>query len=85
MMKEQITEEILDFIADDVTFGDNFAIAIDRNDGTAELIDIDAPGYDPDDDPRDVYPAMDLVRMSATEPGTWEPDPEAITEIINIK
>lgn len=79
MLNNKITEAILDFIADDVTFGDNFIIAVDRAAQTVELIDADET--DTDDDPRDLYQAMDLVRMSATEPGTWEPDPEAIAEI----
>lgn len=29
----------------------------------------------------DYYPMMDLVKMSASNPGQWEPDTDAITDV----
>ncbi|MCM1483866.1 MAG: hypothetical protein NC043_05985 [Muribaculaceae bacterium] len=81
MLKESLESAIREFIADDVTFGDNYVVAVDREAGTAVLIDADAAGDALDDDPRDIYPAMDLVRMSETNPGQWEPDPDAMAEV----
>lgn len=71
-----LTELVDDYIAHDEAYSDDVQLEI--NTVTWEM-DI----ADPENDlPNcDYYPMMELVRMSATDPGRWEPDREAIADV----
>lgn len=73
---ERITETVKDYIAGEEGYSDDVQLEI--NTMTWEM-DI----ADPENDlPEcDYYPMMDLVRMSVTEAGKWEPDEEAIESV----
>lgn len=73
---ERITTLVEDFIADEENYSDDVQLEINTTDWTMDIAD-------PENDlPEcDYYPIMDLVKMSGTQPGTWEPDREAIESI----
>ncbi|MDE5886933.1 MAG: hypothetical protein K2J48_07010 [Muribaculaceae bacterium] len=67
---------VKEYIADEEAYSDDVQLRINT---TNWQIDI----ADPEDDlPNcDYYPIMDLVSMSTTAPGQWEPDEDAIAEV----
>ena len=67
---------VKEYIADEEAYSDDVQLRINT---TNWQIDI----ADPEDDlPNcDYYPIMDLVSMSTTDPGQWEPDEDAIAEV----
>ncbi|MDE6009710.1 MAG: hypothetical protein K2G90_10935 [Muribaculaceae bacterium] len=67
---------VKEYIADEEAYSDDVQLRINT---TNWQIDI----ADPEDDlPNcDYYPIMDLVSMSTTAPGQWEPDEGAIAEV----
>lgn len=67
---------VKEYIADEETYSDDVQLRIDT---TTWQLDI----ADPEDDlPNcDYYPIMDLVSMSASNPGQWQPDEDAIAEV----
>ena len=69
----RVKEVVEDYIAGEESYSDDVQLEI--NTMTWEM-DI----ADPENDlPEcDYYPIMDLVRMSTKQPGSWEPDPDAI-------
>ena len=71
-----ITRIVEDFIAEEEAYSDDVQLEI--NTMTWEM-DIADPENDLPD--CDYYPVMDLVKMSSTEPGKWEPDIEAIEDL----
>lgn len=74
--QNRISEAVSAFIANEDEYEDNVQLAINPSDLSVEIAD-------PDDDlPNlDYFPMMDLVRGSAENAGTWEPDEEAIAEV----
>lgn len=75
-MISSITALVNEFIAFEESYGDDAQLRINT---LTRQIDI----ADPDDDlpDCDYYPVMDLVRMSAENPGKWEADPDAIADV----
>lgn len=71
-----ITEIVKDYIAGEESYSDDVQLEI--NTVTWEM-DISDPENDLPN--CDYYPIMDLVKMSSTEPGKWEPDTEAIESV----
>lgn len=73
---KNLTDLVKEYIAAEESFSDDVQLQI--NTVTMEL-----EIADPENDlPNcDYYPMMDLVRMSATDPGRWEPDTDAIAEV----
>ena len=73
---KKITEVVEDYIAEEEAYSDDVQLEI--NTVTWEM-DI----ADPENDlPNcDYYPIMDLVKMSVENPGQWEPDINAITDL----
>lgn len=73
---EKVTEVVEDYIASEESYSDDVQLEIDT---TTWEMDI----ADPENDlPNcDYYPLMDLVKMSTTEPGKWEPDKGAIESV----
>lgn len=73
---DNITALVKEYIADEEAYTDNVQLEINT---TTWEMDI----ADPENDlPNcDYYPVMDLVKMSVSEPGKWEPDNDAITDL----
>lgn len=71
-----VTDLVNEYISDEEAYTDNVQLQIDTTTWEMEIADPenDLPGCD-------YWPMMDLVRMSATNPGKWEPDSDAITEV----
>lgn len=75
-LAEALTEAVREYIADEETYTDNVQVRINTLTGEVEIAD-------PEDDlpDCDYYPVMDLVRMSVANPGSWEPDTDAIADV----
>ena len=73
---KRLTETVEDYIAGEDSYSDDVQLEI--NTVTWEM-DI----ADPENDlPNcDYYPMMDLIKMSSSEPGRWEPDGDAIADV----
>lgn len=73
---KKLTELVKDYIAEEESYSDDVQLEI--NTMTWEM-DI----ADPENDlpSCDYYPMMELVKMSASEPGRWEPDTDAIADV----
>ncbi len=73
----RIANAVAEYIADEELYDDNAQVVVDPLSGDVKLVDSDE---DVDDEAMDVYDVMDLVRMNAD--GVWEPDAEAIAEVV---
>ena len=73
---QSLTELVEEYIASEESYSDDVQLRI--NTVTKELAIADPEDDLPD---CDYYPMMDLVRMSASDPGRWEPDTDAITDV----
>lgn len=73
---ELITAIVNEYILDEENYSDDVQLEINT---TTWEMDI----ADPENDlpSCDYYPIMDLVKMSTSEPGKWEPDEEAIESL----
>lgn len=73
---KELTAVVNEYIDAEESYSDDVQLEINT---TTWEMDI----ADPENDlPNcDYYPIMDLVKMSATNPGQWEPDMDAISEI----
>lgn len=71
-----LTAVVEEYIADEEAYSDDVQLQINTLSWEMEIAD---PENDLPD--CDYYPVMDLVRMSSANPGSWEPDPEAIAEV----
>lgn len=73
---ELLTAAVREYIAGEEEYSDDVQLRINT---VTWAVDI----ADPEDDlpDCDYYPVMDLVAMSATDPGAWEPDADAIAEV----
>ncbi len=73
---QSLTNLVNEYIATEEAYSDDVQLQIDTTNLNMEIAD-------PDNDlPNcDYYPMMDLVRMSVTNPGQWEPDPDAIANV----
>lgn len=71
-----LTLIVEDYIAGEEAYSDDVQLQINTLTFDMEIAD---PENDLPD--CDYYPMMDLVRMSTKNPGQWEPDPDAITEV----
>ncbi|MDE6577540.1 MAG: hypothetical protein K2J82_04155 [Muribaculaceae bacterium] len=71
-----LREIVREYIADEEAYNDDVQLQINTTTWELEIADPenDLPNCD-------YYPMMDLVSMSSTEPGKWEPDEEAIAEV----
>lgn len=74
--KRKLTDIVKEYIAEEEAYSDDVQLQINTLNWEMEIADPenDLPDYD-------YWPMMDLVRMSASEPGKWEPDPDAIDEV----
>ncbi|MBO4995625.1 MAG: hypothetical protein J6C78_06625 [Muribaculaceae bacterium] len=73
---QSLTNLVNEYIATEEAYSDDVQLQIDTTNLNMEIAD-------PDNDlPNcDYYPMMDFVRMSVTNPGQWEPDPDAIANV----
>lgn len=73
---KELTAVVNEYIDAEESYSDDVQLEINT---TTWEMDI----ADPENDlPNcDYYPILDLVKMSATNPGQWEPDMDAISEI----
>ncbi|MDE5882106.1 MAG: hypothetical protein K2H60_10285 [Muribaculaceae bacterium] len=73
---KSLTDLVNEYIAADEAYSDDVQLEINT---TTWEMDI----ADPENDlPNcDYYPMMDLVKMSTDNPGEWEPDHEAISDV----
>lgn len=71
-----LTELVDEFIAQEESFSDDVQLQINTVNWEMEIADPenDLPNCD-------YYPMMELVKMSSDNPGQWEPDADAITDI----
>ncbi|MDE6143772.1 MAG: hypothetical protein K2F94_06830 [Muribaculaceae bacterium] len=67
---------VSEYIAEEEAYSDDVQLQI--NTVTFEMEIADPENDLPD---CDYYPMMDLVRMSASRPGCWEPDTDAIADV----
>ena len=74
--KKRLNEIVSEYIAEEDAYSDDVQLQINTLTWDMEIAD-------PDNDlpDCDYWPMMDLVKMSATEPGKWEPDSTAIDEV----
>lgn len=73
---EKITATVAEYIDGEESYGDDVQLQINTENFEVEIAD---PENDLPD--CDYYPMMDLVQMSAKNPGTWEPDADAIESV----
>lgn len=73
---KRLTNLVKEYIAEEEAYSDNVQLQINTVNYDMEIVDPenDLPNCD-------YWPIMDLVQMSATEPGRWEPDTEAIADV----
>lgn len=71
-----LTSLVREYIAEEEAYTDNVQLQINTLTFEMEIAD---PENDLPD--CDYYPMMDLVRMSVSNPGSWEPDPDAIADV----
>ena len=74
--EKRIKETVEDYIAGEEGYSDDVQLEINTTDWSMDIADPenDLPNCD-------YYPMMDLVKMSVSEPGRWEPDEAAIESI----
>lgn len=72
----KLTSLVKEYIAEEEAYTDNVQLQINTLTFEMEIAD---PENDLPD--CDYYPMMDLVRMSVSNPGSWEPDPDAIADV----
>ena len=73
---KRLTETVEDYIGGEESSSDDVQLEI--NTVTWEMDIADPENNLPN---CDYYPMMDLVRMSVSEPGQWEPDTDAISDV----
>ena len=73
---KRLRETVEDYIAGEEGYSDDVQLEINTTDWSMDIADPenDLPNCD-------YYPMLDLVKMSITEPGKWEPDMSAIESI----
>lgn len=72
----KLKETVEEYIAGEESYSDDVQLEINTVDWSMDIADPenDLPNCD-------YYPMMDLVKMSVSEPGKWEPDVEAIESV----
>lgn len=73
---KRLREAVEDFIAGEEGYSDDVQLEINTTDWSIDIADPenDLPNCD-------YYPMMDLVKMSVSKPGQWEPDEAAIESV----
>ena len=73
---QRVKALVEDYIAEEEGYSYNVQLEINTTDWSMDIADPenDLPNCD-------YYPVMDLVKMSVSEPGKWEPDDSAIESI----
>lgn len=74
--KKRLREAVEEYIAGEDSYSDDVQLEIDTTTWNMDIADPenDLPNCD-------YYPVMDLVKMSVTNPGKWEPDEEALESV----
>lgn len=74
--EKRIREIVDEYIDEEESYSDDVQLEINTTDWSMDIADPenDLPNCD-------YYPMMDLVKMSVSEPGKWEPDDSAIESI----
>ena len=72
----RLKEAVEEYIDGEESYSDNVQLEINTTDWSMDIADPenDLPNCD-------YYPMMDLVKMSVTKEGGWEPDIEAIESV----
>lgn len=72
----RLREVVEEYISGEENYGDDVQLEINTSDWTMDIADPenDLPNCD-------YYPMMDLVKMSVSNPGKWEPDEGAIESV----
>ena len=72
----KVRETVEEYIAGEESYSDDVQLEINTTDWNMDIADPenDLPNCD-------YYPMMDLVKMSVTDPGKWEPDESAIESV----
>lgn len=73
---KSLTALVEEYVAGEEAYGDDAQLQLDTDTWQMEIA-----GPDCDLPQCDYYPMMDLVRMSADEPGAWQPDADAIADV----
>lgn len=76
-LTNRITDIVKEYIAGEESYSDDVQLQINTLNYDMEIADPDNNLPD-----CDYWPIMDLVRMSIKNPGKWEPDPDAIAEVV---
>ena len=73
---KRLREIVEEYIAGEESYSDDVQLEINTTDWSMDIADPenDLPNCD-------YYPMLDLVKMSLSEPGQWEPDDTAIESI----
>ena len=74
--EKRLREIVEEYIDGEESYSDDVQLEINTTDWSMDIAD-------PENDLPycDYYPMLDLVKMSLTEPGKWEPDEAAIESI----
>lgn len=75
--EKNLADIVRKYISNENGYGDNAQLQINTSDLQLEIV-----GADADLEQCDYYSIMDLVRGSSENPGQWEPDIEAISEVV---
>ena len=72
----KLREIVQEYIAAEEAYSDDVQLEINTVDWSMDIADPenDLPNCD-------YYPMMDLVKMSSENPGQWEPDAQAISDV----
>lgn len=73
---QRVREIVEEYIDGEESYSDNVQLEIDTTTWSMDIADPenDLPNCD-------YYPILDLVKMSVSEPGKWEPDESAIESL----
>ena len=76
--KELVENAVLSYLDNEEGYGDSAQLQIDPTEFTVEIVDADADLED-----KDYYMVMDLVKGSDLNIGSFEPDADAIQEVVD--
>lgn len=78
-MKKEVEKLLKEYLEAPEAWSDNVMIEVNPADLSVRLNDDE--DVDVDNSDLDYWPVMDLLRMSVENPGEWEIDPDALTEM----
>lgn len=81
MLKDKIISFLDEYLDAPEAWSDNPMLEIDPADPSHLRLCDENDGVDPENSTLDYWDVMDLLRMSVSNPGQWEIDPEAVDDM----